>query len=87
MEDKIIDEKYLKELVKVKESAPLHIEPIIKEIEYLRKEFGESILIGISDSKFHIDIPECFRYYSIKRQTRRNMIFAGMGIMEYLRVQ
>lgn len=67
MEDKIIDEKYLKELVKVKESAPLHIEPIIKEIEYLRKEFGESILIGISDSKFHIDIPECFRYYSIKK--------------------
>ncbi|TSD03454.1 MAG: acetate kinase [Parcubacteria group bacterium Athens0714_16] len=67
LEDKIIDDKYLKELINVKESAPLHIEPVIKEIEYLMKEFGKSKLIGVSDSKFHVDMLERFRYYSIKK--------------------
>lgn len=67
LEDKVIDDKYLKELINIKESAPLHIEPVIKEIKYLKKEFNKSILVGISDSKFHSSIPEEFRYYSIKK--------------------
>jgi len=68
LEDKIIDEKYLNELTSVKESAPLHINPIIDEIKYLNENFKRATIIGISDSKFHKDIPECFRYYSIKKK-------------------
>lgn len=67
IEDKIINDEYLNELIKVKESAPLHINPVIEEIKYLYKTFN-AVIVGISDSKFHSNISERFRYYSIKKE-------------------
>ena len=68
LEDKLVDENYLNELIKIKESAPLHINPVIDEINYLNENFEKGTIVGISDSKFHVDIPEYFRYYSIKKE-------------------
>ncbi|MFA5838344.1 MAG: hypothetical protein WC849_00150 [Candidatus Paceibacterota bacterium] len=67
LEDKVINEEYLSELIRVKEGAPLHINPVIEEIKYLYKNFNATI-VGISDSKFHLSIQDRFRYYSIKKE-------------------
>jgi len=72
-EDRIIDSEYIKKLSDVEESAPLHIKPIIEEINHLKEAFPNSAVVGISDSKFHKSMQESFRVYSIFRRDTENM--------------
>ena len=72
----LIDKEYIKQLYEAKKKAPLHLEAEIEEIERLRKFFGLPVkglfgqgnnikMIGISDSAFHIDMPEKAKKYAI----------------------
>ncbi len=62
----LIDKGYIKKLYEAKKKAPLHLEAEIEEIERLRKFFGKNVkMVGISDSAFHIDMPEKSKKYAI----------------------
>jgi acetate kinase len=64
-EDKVIDEEYLTNLKKAKEKAPLHLEPLIKEIEKLKNLLPNIPMVGISDSAFHSTLPKHSYLYSV----------------------
>jgi acetate kinase len=62
----LVDKTYIKRLHEAKIKAPLHLDGAIEEIERLRKFFGKNVkLVGISDSAFHIDMPEKAKKYAI----------------------
>ena len=61
----IIDDQYLLKLKEAKQSAPLHIESIIREIEQLSKILPGVKIGGVSDSTFHQGLPEVARRYAI----------------------
>lgn len=62
-----IDAEYLSELDRAKEEAPLHIGPVISEIEQLRRVMPEVKMAGISDSSFHSTMPDVARVYGLPR--------------------
>jgi acetate kinase len=64
-EDKIIDEEYIKNLEKAEEKAPLHLIPLIEEIEKLKQLLPETPMVGVSDSAFHSDLPKHSYLYNI----------------------
>ena len=65
LKNRVINKRYLTELRKVESSAPLHITPVLEEIRRLKKEFPETKLIGVSDSRFHKDFPDKARTYGL----------------------
>ncbi len=65
LSNKLIDKNYLSELYKAKQEASLHINPIIEEIENLQLVFPNTTLVGVSDSLFHITMPQYSRIYGI----------------------
>ena len=66
-ENRVIDQAYIRELSKVEFSAPLHITPVLEEIQRLRKEFPKAKMVGVSDSAFHTTLPEKARYYGLPK--------------------
>ncbi len=66
----IIDNEYLSKLEEAVEQAPLHIAPIISEINYAKKALPEARLFGVSDSLFHKNLPEKAREYAISSTDR-----------------
>ena len=60
-----IDDRYLSELKKVSHLAPLHLPQIIQEVESVKKELPDCLLIAASDSAFHSTIPNYIRRFSI----------------------
>ena len=60
-----INEEYLTNLSLVKEMAPLHIAPILEEINMTKKLLPSAKLFGISDSFFHRNLPEVSARYAI----------------------
>ncbi len=60
-----IDDEYFSKLLEAKGSAPLHIGPIVSEIEQIRKFLPEVRMVGISDSNFHKGLPEVVKRYAI----------------------
>ena len=65
---KEINDEYLRNIVKEKEEAPLHIGPILNEIEQVQSLLAGTKLIGISDSEFHRDLPEIAIRYSLPKE-------------------
>jgi acetate kinase len=49
-------------------AAPLHIPPLLHEIDHVRVEFPETLLVGVSDSAFHASITAYIRRYSLPTQ-------------------
>ena len=64
----IINEEYLANLGRVKEQAPLHIAPILDEIDSVKKLLPSAGLFGISDSYFHRNLPEVSARYAIPEE-------------------
>ncbi|MBL7045038.1 MAG: acetate kinase [Parcubacteria group bacterium] len=71
-EDKIIDDEYLKKLKKVKDRAPLHLSPVIDEIEKLKKLLPSIPMIGVSDSAFHSNLPRHSSIYNIPQDDAKS---------------
>lgn len=65
---KLIDDEYLSILKETLPIAPLHLTPIIAEIEKLRETNSSLRLFGVSDSAFHGNKPDVAKYYSIPKE-------------------
>lgn len=68
-ENKVIDDEYIKELIKNKEEIPIHVSKVLNEIDVIRKTFPDNKIVGISDSVFHKDMPEYSQLYAIPQDT------------------
>ncbi len=75
----LINEEYLDKLRKAKEQAPLHIAPILAEIEEIKKALPNTKLIGVSDSEFHKDMPAVARLYSLPEEDRNKFAIYRYG--------
>ncbi len=74
LQDRLIDEEYLKMADIAVKKAPLHLAPALVEIKSIRKFFGEAQKIaGISDSTFHRTLPEKARLYAIPTSDSRRL--------------
>ncbi|MEX2052670.1 MAG: acetate/propionate family kinase, partial [Candidatus Paceibacterota bacterium] len=65
LENRIIDDEYLAKLQQAKQEAPLHIGPVIVEIDNIQKVLPSIKMVGISDSAFHKTMSPEARHYSI----------------------
>lgn len=66
----LINDAYIKKLEEAKEEAPLHIGPIVSEIEEIREALPEIEIVAVSDSFFHRTIPAAARDYAIPKEAR-----------------
>lgn len=76
---KVIDENYLINLKKAKEKAPLHIKPVIEEIKRLKDILPNIPIIGISDSEFHLTLPEHSFFYNIPKEDAQKIDIFRFG--------
>ncbi len=74
----IIDDEYFSKITEALNDAPLHIGPIVKEIEEIRKVLPGVKMVGISDSDFHKTLPTVARCYAIPEDDNANF-----GIRKY----
>lgn len=78
-EHKIIDEAYIEELRRKQRYAPLHIPPLLLEIEKAREFLPHALIIGVSDSEFHkTTLPEV-RHYSIPKEDTEQLDIHRFG--------
>ena len=61
-----IDEKFIGKLLRCKSILPLHIPPVLEEITSINKILSKAVLVGVSDSAFHVTIPDQFTKYSLR---------------------
>lgn len=61
----LIDQVYEQQLQIQQSSAPLHINPLLAEIEQLHSLLPAVPIVAVSDSAFHATIPEASRHYAI----------------------
>lgn len=66
-EDKIIDDAYIAKLTESQEMAPLHITPVLEEINKIKAWVAAIPLLGISDSAFYKDMPEEAKLYGLPK--------------------
>jgi len=66
--NRIIDEEYLAKLEEAGHQAPLHLKPIISEIENLNRLLPKISMVGISDSAFHAHLPLTARRYNLPQE-------------------
>ncbi len=65
LDNHLINDEYLAKLQQAKQEAPLHIGPVMAEIDNLQKVLPNIKTAGISDSTFHKTMPSKARQYSI----------------------
>lgn len=67
--DQVIQEKYLDLLEKTRLADPVHIDPLIDELEIIIEEVSKHVpLVAVSDSAFHSTIPEIAKIYAIPHE-------------------
>lgn len=62
---RLIDDEYCRLLAAARSRAPLHIDPILAEIQFFRNRFPTNHLFAISDSAFHTTMPDYARAYAL----------------------
>ncbi len=68
---RIIDKIYIKNLKKDEAESPLHIASVLQEIKFVRKVLPKAVMIGVSDSAFHKDMPSFSKHYAIPLEVSR----------------
>lgn len=63
----IVDAEFENKLTETEEEAPLHIRPILEEVEELNLVLPEIKKIAVSDSAFHAGLPAHARTYAIAK--------------------
>jgi acetate kinase len=66
-----IDLEFKNKLKEAEEEAPLHIRPILKELDELEAALPEIKKIAVSDSAFHAGLPAYARAYTIPKEDAR----------------
>ena len=85
-----IDEDYLHRLKEIEGVAPLHITPVLEELDALIDALPETILISVSDGEFHSTMPEVSYAYAIPRDVAdkygiRRFGYHGTSVRSVLR--
>ncbi|TSC59455.1 MAG: acetate kinase [Parcubacteria group bacterium LiPW_15] len=85
-----INEEYLHKLKEIEEVAPLHITPVLEELDALIDALPETALISVSDGEFHSTLPEVSYAYAIPRDVAnkygiRRFGYHGISIRSVLR--
>ena len=62
---KRITPSYIKRLARVARVAPLHINPELKELRHIQKLLPRAARFAISDSAFHVTLPDVARRFTI----------------------
>ena len=78
MKNRVVDGEYMKKLEAAKDEAPLHIGAMLEELANISRILPNVPVVGISDSTFHVDIPERARFYAIPKETAETA-----GIVRY----
>jgi acetate kinase len=65
LEHHIIDDAVLGQLRALEPRAPLHIAATLQELYALREQFATTVVVGVSDSAFHITKPDFAWNYGI----------------------
>lgn len=78
-EHRAIDGEYMKKLNAAGGTAPLHIKPILSEIENIKKILPEVPVMGISDSAFHVTMPEYAKLYGLPREDAEKLDIYRFG--------
>jgi len=80
LQNKIIDNEYLKMAKATLEKVPLHLGPALEEIVKIKKALGnKQKIVGVSDSAFHSTIPEYARLYAIPIKDSRRLNLYRFG--------
>lgn len=66
-EDKLIDDSYVQTLTLARDMAPLHIAPVLEELQKIKSWAGDIPLLGISDSAFYKDMPIEAKLYGLPK--------------------
>lgn len=67
-EDKLIDDSYIQALTFAQDMAPLHITPVLEELQKIKAWSGDIPLLGISDSAFYKDMPIEAKLYGLPKE-------------------
>ncbi|MEX2209564.1 MAG: acetate/propionate family kinase [Patescibacteria group bacterium] len=62
---RMIDEHYERQLRTAYERSPLHLGPALAELDHARDVLPHVPVVGVSDSAFHLTLPETARRYAI----------------------
>ena len=65
----VIDETFVDALKAVVDTVPLHIPPVLAEINLAQTLLPQTTLVGVSDSAFHATIPNAMAQYSLEAAT------------------
>ena len=66
--DKLMDDVYIAKLTKAQEMAPLHITPVLEELNKIKSWAGDVPLWAISDSAFYKDMPAEAKLYGLPKE-------------------
>ncbi len=88
-EDRVIDQEFVSSLSEISYLSPIHANATIDEIEFIRKKVPNAVMLAISDSKFHKDIPEIAYTYAIpksiaSKHSIRKQGYHGLSIQSCL---
>lgn len=65
VEDRVVDNEYMKMLAIAEKRNPVHVPNTANEIKGLREAFAGTKIVAVSDSAFHWSKPDTMKYYSI----------------------
>lgn len=68
-----INDQFLHDLKTAERVAPLHVAPVIEELEAAQRNLAHAKIIAVSDSAFHATIPEHRTTYSLKGTSERGI--------------
>ncbi|MDR1300640.1 MAG: hypothetical protein LBK50_02940 [Candidatus Nomurabacteria bacterium] len=77
--DHLVNEVFIKELEKARETAPLHIQTIMDEVRELFKVFKTTEIVAVSDSAFHANRPERTMNYAISAKLAKRFDIKRWG--------
>ena len=63
-EDHVVDDEYMQNLKEAEKRNPVHVPTTANEIRGIRQCFKDVKIISISDSAFHWEKPDTYKYYS-----------------------
>ena len=63
-EDHVVDAEYMRKLKEAEKRNPVHVPTTANEIRGIREYFKDVKIISISDSAFHWEKPDTYKYYS-----------------------
>lgn len=78
-EHRVIDADYIERLRTTRTEEPLHLGAMLDELGRLMRIFGTTPIVGVSDSAFHVSMPDYARTYALPESARIGSDIARFG--------